>query len=157
MRTIEFKPDDIKRLRTESNSHGHQIVRRRMRALLLKSEGLPHRQIGQILDISQPTLRAYFDLYVASGVEALKQLNYQGKVNLLMERKAEIIKALEAEPGHVELEDPPHHIRLFGVWDPPDPVPLRLPLTVHPPGVDVLGPITIWESATREAGLDPPP
>lgn len=98
MRKIEFSPDDIKQLRAESNRHPHPIVRRRMGALLLKSEGLGHGQIGHILGISQPTLRAYFDLYLQDGVEALKHLNYQGKANLLLERKAEIIEALEADP-----------------------------------------------------------
>jgi transposase len=32
------------------------------------------------------------------GVETLKQLNYQGKANLLLDHKDEIISALEAEP-----------------------------------------------------------
>lgn len=98
MRNIEFSPNDINQLRNESNGHSHPIVRRRMRALLLKSEGLAHSQIGHILGISQPTLRTYFDLYLQGGVEALKQLNYQGQANLLLERKAEIIEVLEAEP-----------------------------------------------------------
>ena len=98
MKQIEFKADDIQRLRTESQKHAHPLVRRRTLALLLKSEGLGHGQIGQILGISQPTLRSYFDLYEQGGVEALKQLNYQGQANLLLERKDEIIPALEAEP-----------------------------------------------------------
>lgn len=98
MRKIEFNPDEIKGLRDESHSHAHPIVRRRMRALLLKSEGLPHWQIGQIVGVSQPTLRSYFDLYLAGGVEALQRLNYQGQPNKLMERKDEIITALEADP-----------------------------------------------------------
>ena len=98
MKKIEFSPDDIKQLRDESNLHPHHLVRRRMRALLLKSEGLAHSQIGQILGISQPTLRTYFDLYLQGGVEVLKQLNYQGKANLLLDRKDEIISILEAEP-----------------------------------------------------------
>lgn len=98
MRKIEFSPAEIKQLRAESNRHPHHLVRRRMQALLLKSEGLGHGQIGHILGVSQPTLRTYFDLYEQGGVEALKQLNYQGQANLLLERKAEIIEALEAEP-----------------------------------------------------------
>lgn len=98
MRKIEFSPADIKQLRDESNRHPHPIVRRRMRALLLKSEGLAHGQIGPLLGISQPTLRTYFDLYLQGGLEALKHLNYQGKANFLLKRKDEIISALEAEP-----------------------------------------------------------
>jgi len=98
MRKIEFRADDIQRLRAESHKHAHHLVRRRMLGLLLKSEGLEHGQIGQILGISQPTLRSYFDLYEQGGLEALKQLNYQGQANLLMERKDEIISTLEAAP-----------------------------------------------------------
>ena len=98
MRKIEFSPDEIKQLREESNTHPHHLVRRRMLALLLKSEGWAHGQIGHLLGLSQPTLRAYFDLYLKGGVEALKQLNYPGKANLLLARKAEILSALETEP-----------------------------------------------------------
>lgn len=98
MRKIEFSPANIKQLREESITYPHHLVRRRMLALLLKAEGLAHGQIGQILGLSQPTLRAYFDLYLKGGVEALKSLNYQGKANLLLERKEEIIDALEADP-----------------------------------------------------------
>ena len=99
MRKIGFSPDDIKQLRDESNRHPHPIVGRRMWALHLKSEGLAHGQIGHILAISQPTLRTYFDVYLQGGVEALKQLNYQGKVNSLLERQDEIIRDLEADPA----------------------------------------------------------
>lgn len=98
MRKIEFSPEQVKQLRDESHRHPHPLVRRRMWALLLKSEELAHGQIGHILGISQPTLRTYFDLYEQGGVEALKHLNYQGQANLLLARKAEIIEALEAEP-----------------------------------------------------------
>lgn len=98
MRKIEFSPADLNQLREGSKLHPHHLVRRRMLALLLKSEGLSHGQIGRILGISQPTLRSYFDLYQQGGVSALKPLNYQGKANLLLERKEEIIDALEADP-----------------------------------------------------------
>ena len=37
-------------------------------------------------------------LYEQGGLEAVRQLNYQGQANLLLERKDEIITALEAEP-----------------------------------------------------------
>jgi len=69
-----------------------------MQALLLKSQGVRHQDIAEILGISGTTLREYFDLYLAGGVEALKELHYQGKANLLVEKKDEIITALEADP-----------------------------------------------------------
>lgn len=97
-RKIEFTQEEIKRLSYESIHHEHHIVRRRMQALLLKSLGLPHYEIAEILDISETTLREYFDLYLTGGVAALKELHYQGKANPLHERKDEIITALEENP-----------------------------------------------------------
>lgn len=98
MRKIEFSQAQIKQLSYESIHHEHHIVRRRMQALLLKSQGLRHKDIVEILSISETTLREYLDLYLAGGVEALKELAYQGKANLLAEKKDEIIAALEANP-----------------------------------------------------------
>jgi transposase len=54
--------------------------------------------MAEILDISGTTLREYLDLYLEGGVEALKQLHYQGKANRLREKKDEIIVVLEANP-----------------------------------------------------------
>lgn len=98
MRKIEFTSEVIEQLRYESIHNEHYIVRRRMLALLLKSRRLLHKEIAETLGISGTTLREYFDLYLKGGVEALKELHYQGKDNLLRARKDEIIVALEANP-----------------------------------------------------------
>jgi transposase len=98
VRKIEFTQEQIKQLSYESIHHEHYIVRRRMQALLLKSQGLRHKDIVEILSISETTLREYLDLYLAGGVEALKALAYQGKANKLAEKKDGIIAALEAHP-----------------------------------------------------------
>jgi transposase len=98
MRRIEFTEEEIKQLTYESIYHEHPIVRRRMYALRLKAEGLSHGKIADILGICTTTLRDYFDLYQEGGIDALKELHYQGKANLLRERKNEIIAALEANP-----------------------------------------------------------
>jgi predicted ArsR family transcriptional regulator len=75
MRKIEFTPEQIKQLSYESIHHKHYIVRRRMLALLLKAQGERHQDIAQTLGISGTTLRAYFDLYLAGGLAALKTLH----------------------------------------------------------------------------------
>ncbi len=98
MRKIELSQEQIKQLSYESIHQQHPIVRRRMQALVLKSQGLRHKEIAEILSISETTLREYLDLYLAGGVEALKELHYQGKANKLAEKKEEIIAALEANP-----------------------------------------------------------
>ena len=98
MRQIGFSQDDIKELSHESIRHKHPIVRRRMQALWLKSQGVPHKEIGTYLNLSQTTLRKYFNLYLSGGPEALKQLHYQGKPNQLLQQQETIVAALEANP-----------------------------------------------------------
>jgi transposase len=98
VRQIEFNQDDINQLSYESKHHKHPMVRRRMRALLLKAQGVRHKEIGMYLHLSQTTLRKYFDLYLNGGLEALQQLNYQGKPNHLLQQQEAIKAALEANP-----------------------------------------------------------
>jgi transposase len=98
VRQIGFSQDDIKRLSHASIHHKHPIVRRRMQALLLKSLGVPHKEIGIYLNLSQTTLRKYFDLYVSGGMEALKRLHYQGKPNQLLQQQETIVAAMQANP-----------------------------------------------------------
>lgn len=99
MRQITFSQDDIKQFSYQSIHHPHPIVRRRMQALLLKSQGVAHKEIGVYLNLSQTTLRKYFDLYLSGGLEALKQLHYQGKPNYLLQQKETLVAALEAQPA----------------------------------------------------------
>ena len=108
MRQIKFTEEEIKQLKYESIYHQHELVRRRMQALLLKAEGLSHAKIGEILGICPTTLRKYFDTFLngaeAGRVEVLKGLNYKGKPNRLMEKKAEIIAHLEENPPATQKE-----------------------------------------------------
>lgn len=108
MRQIKFTEEEITQLKYESLYHKHTLVRRRMQVLLLKAEGLAHAKIGEILGICPTTLRKYFDLFLkaaeANRVEALKELNYKGKPNRLMEKKVEIIAHLEANPPATQKE-----------------------------------------------------
>ena len=98
MRKIEFSPAEVQQLSYQNIHHPHHIVRRRMQALLLKSQNLAHQEIGEILGISQTTVRDYLDLYLTGGLEALKTLNYQGQRSQLHQKKDDIIAALEADP-----------------------------------------------------------
>lgn len=98
MRKIEFTLAEIKQLSYESIHHQHHIVRRRMQALLLKSQGVLHQEIAKILEISETTVRTYLDLYLSGGVEALKTLSYQGQPSQLHQKAAEIVRALETDP-----------------------------------------------------------
>ena len=53
---IEFTEEAIDELRYQRFNHPHPRVQRKMEALLLKSDGLPHHQITRILGVSENTL-----------------------------------------------------------------------------------------------------
>ncbi len=103
MRRIKFTEEEIAELAYESIYHKHPIVRRRMQALHLKAQGIPHAKIGEMLSICPTTLRKYFGAFLSASAEegrvaALKELNYKGKPNRLMEKRDEIVSNLEKNP-----------------------------------------------------------
>jgi transposase len=73
---LHFTPRHVECLRYERFHHPHPRVQRKMEALLLKSENLPHQQIARLVGVCENTLRSYFAQYQAGGVEALKALNF---------------------------------------------------------------------------------
>ena len=73
---IEFTQQDKAPLKQERFHHPHPRVQRKMEALYLKSQGLPHHQIAQMCDITTNTLRHYFADYQRGGIDALKQLDF---------------------------------------------------------------------------------
>jgi transposase len=73
---INFKEEEIEKLRYERFNHPHPRVQLKMEALLLKSQGLEHKKICKILEICNDTLREYLSAYLKGGSEALKVLNF---------------------------------------------------------------------------------
>lgn len=73
---LDFSPEILAVIREERYSHPVPLVQRRMEALWLKSHGLPHEQIAQLVGITENTLRDYFQLYVEGGLEKLKAVQF---------------------------------------------------------------------------------
>ena len=84
---IQFTEEAIAELRYQRFNHPHPRVQRKMEALLLKSDGLPHRQITRILGISENTLRQYLREYEEGGIEALKTLHFRKPQSELAEHR----------------------------------------------------------------------
>jgi len=74
---IAFSEDEIERLRRERFGHPHPRVQRKIEALLLKSEDLPHRQITRLLGVSENTLRGYLREYRDGGIERLQEIRFR--------------------------------------------------------------------------------
>jgi len=63
--------------------HPHPRVQKKMEALWLKSQELPHSLICQLTNISPNTLRTYLKEYQQGGIEKLKKVRfYQPKSEL---------------------------------------------------------------------------
>src|SRR5271170_4358589 len=74
---IEFSDSDKAALSYERFNHPHPFVQRKMEALWLKSQGLPHKDICRLTDICSTTLTEYLREYREAGIEALKILAFR--------------------------------------------------------------------------------
>ena len=98
MLRMNFTEEEIEQFRNERFSHPHPRVQMKMEALLLKSHGLPHKEIGKILDVCQETLRGYFEQYINGGIEGLKILNFNKPQSILEEYRTSIEEAFRKNP-----------------------------------------------------------
>ena len=95
---LEFTPEVLEELNYERYRHPLPLVQRRMEALWLKSHGLPHGQIAQLVNITENTLRDYFQLYLEGGVERLKEVELQGPQSVLQEHSASLEAYFRTHP-----------------------------------------------------------
>jgi transposase len=84
---LHFTPAEVDRLRFERCHHLHPHVQRKMAALLLKSENLPHQQIARIVGVCENTLLGYFAQYHTGGIEALTELNFYQPASALEDHR----------------------------------------------------------------------
>jgi len=73
---LEFTPEILEALNYERYHHPVPLVQRRMETLWLKSHELPHELIARLVGISENTMREYYRLYQAGGIEKLKEFNF---------------------------------------------------------------------------------
>ena len=95
---LEFTPVIQEALNYERYHHPVPLVQRRMEALGLKSHGLPHGQIAQLVGITENTLRDYFQLYQDGGGEKLKEVVVQRPESALQVHYASLEAYFRAHP-----------------------------------------------------------
>jgi transposase len=95
---LHFTPAEVDRLRFERFPHPHPLVQRKMEALLLKSEGLPHQQIARIVGVCENTLLSYFAQYQSGGVEALQVLNFYQPESRLEDHRSSLEAHFQDHP-----------------------------------------------------------
>jgi len=85
---IEFNQDEINQLRHERYNYPEPRVQRKIDVLLLKSQGIAHKKIAEIIGICPNTLRSYLRDYQNGGLEKLKEVNfYQAQSELNQHRQ----------------------------------------------------------------------
>ncbi len=73
---IEFSQQEVDQINYERYHHPHPRVQRKMEALWLKSQGLPHKEICRLTGISMKTLQRYLLAYQQGGIETLKEIGF---------------------------------------------------------------------------------
>ena len=73
---FEFNPEILKEVNYQRYNHLAPLVQRRMDAIRLKAHGMLHKEIAEIIGITENTLRDYFELYEQGGIEKLKEIHY---------------------------------------------------------------------------------
>jgi len=82
---INFTQERINALDYERYHHPHPKVQKKMEAIYLKSQGVKHKDICRLCQISKTTLAVYLNQYQQEGIERLKQLGYKGQPSELRE------------------------------------------------------------------------
>ena len=95
---LRFRPADIAAFNEERYHHPHPHVQRKMEALWLKSQGLPHQEICRLSGISGDTLRRYLRAYQAGGLERLRELPFYRPISDLAAHRASIEAEFRVHP-----------------------------------------------------------
>ncbi|MBF0106276.1 MAG: hypothetical protein HQM16_13230 [Deltaproteobacteria bacterium] len=82
---LSFTTAEVDALRAHRYAHPHPRVQRKMEALLLKSYGLHHKLIADIVGVCPNTLRSYFEDYLQGGTDRLFEICfYMPKSDLVL-------------------------------------------------------------------------
>lgn len=95
---VQFHAEDLKALNYERFNHPHPRVQRRMEALWLKGQGLPHEVIARATGVSNNTMRKYLIMYKEGGIDRLKEVNFRRPQSDLANHKETIESYFREHP-----------------------------------------------------------
>jgi len=99
---VSFSESDRAELSEGRYWHEHPRVRQRMEVLWLKSQGVAHKEIERLADVSSSTVTRYLRCYQQGGLTALKTVDFYRPESQLEPYRA-VLKS------HFE-EHPPAHV-----------------------------------------------
>jgi transposase len=89
----------VEEINYQRYNHLAPLVQRRMDAIRIKAYGMMmHKQIAEIIGISENTLRDYFELYEQGGIEKLKEIHFYQPESELKEHIVSLEAYIRAHP-----------------------------------------------------------
>lgn len=98
MMQLEFSFADIEFLEHQRFAHPHPWMQRKLEALYLKSQRLPHHTICQVCRLCGNTLRSYLREYQQGGLAAVQELPFHRPVGALQEHRASLREEFTRHP-----------------------------------------------------------
>lgn len=96
---IEFTENDLQELKFWRYHHPHPRVQQRMETLWLKSQGLRHKEIARLTDLSVNVVTQYIKAFREGGTEKLKEINFN-------QPQSELVKHTETIEAHFKKHPP---------------------------------------------------
>ena len=115
MLRIDFTDEQVTQLAHERFYHPHPRVQRKMEAVYLKAQGLPHQEICRLTGICGNTLRGYLAEFLEGGVERLKCFEAGGTVSALDKHTDPLCEYFVEHPPHTVAEAAAAVQRLTGI------------------------------------------
>jgi transposase len=112
---IDFTPEQIDALHHQRFHHPHPRVQRKMEAVYLKSQGLPHQEICRLARISENTLRAYLRQYQEGGIERLQRTDWAGTTSELDDHRQSLEDYFRENPPRSTAEAAAAIERITGI------------------------------------------
>ena len=98
MLTLNFSRAEIQELNYERFHYPAPIVQKRMHVLYLKSLNYSHKDISVMMDIHPNSVTNFIKIFHKGGIEAIKELNYQGPKSELDLHARSIEKEFKIHP-----------------------------------------------------------
>ncbi|OAD20496.1 transposase, IS630 family [Candidatus Thiomargarita nelsonii] len=95
---IEFSQNEINQLRHDRYYYPEPRVQRKIDVLLLKSQGIAHNKIAEIVGICPNTLRSYLREYQSGGLDKLKEVNFYQPQSALRQHRQTLDKYFREHP-----------------------------------------------------------
>jgi transposase len=95
---ISFDENEINQLRHDRYHHPHPRVQRKIDVLLMKSQGIAHKKIAEIVGICPNTLRNYLREYQIGGLEKIKEISFYQPQSELAQHRQSLEKYFREHP-----------------------------------------------------------